>query len=66
MTVLLYVAVALVAYGLGAVAVCALAPRESVVPAGMPAAARNAAQAALRRALGARPKGPRHAGGGAR
>lgn len=62
MTVLLCLSIALVAYGLGAAAVCALSNREPA--AGMPAVARRAGQAALRRLLGARPKNPRHAHAG--
>lgn len=58
MTVLLYLSLAAVAYGVGAAAVCALSNRE---PAGMPLVARRAGQTVLRRVLGARPKPPRHA-----
>jgi hypothetical protein len=56
-TVLLYAAVAAVVYGLGAAVVVAASGRE---PAGMPLVARRVVQAVLRRALGARPKAPRH------
>lgn len=57
MRAVLLVAVPALLWFVGSVVVMWRAPRE---PAGMPAVARHAGQAVLRRVLGARPKAPRH------
>lgn len=63
MRAVLLVAVPALLFFVGSFVVMWRAPRE---PAGMPAAARHAGQAVLRRVRGARPRAPRNAAGGAR